>query len=238
MIQRSSGIKATSLLVSVALHAMVLATVPDIIGESGTGPAESGTTLYVNIQRPDPADIMPMDNPGPGRMERPSASDQGASPPQSPLSEAIMSDRAAIKTISRVKVEKAPTPEMITESHPASDRSGADSHEIKPMQVARPGQTARNSRDYQSNLIRLIERHKYYPLYARRKGLEGTSTVAFTVSRSGKIAGISLARSSGTTLLDQAALQTIRRIGQAPPFPDEIKRQRWRFAIPIAYNLR
>jgi protein TonB len=106
------------------------------------------------------------------------------------------------------------------------------------LQIATSGRYSSHTRDYRSALLRLVERYKFYPPPARRMGMEGTSTVAFSVSRNGNISGIALARSSGRTLLDQAALQVIRRIGNAPPFPNEIKRSQWKFSIPIAYSLK
>ncbi|MEJ2529536.1 MAG: energy transducer TonB, partial [Gammaproteobacteria bacterium] len=125
-----------------------------------------------------------------------------------------------------------------TSASSAPSQKGAKTSVKQPMQIAASGQSARLSRDYRSTLLRLIERYNYYPLRARRNGLEGTSTVAFTVSSNGEIGGIALAQSSGMSLLDQAAVQTIKHVGKAPPFPAGIGRSKWRFVIPLAYNIR
>lgn len=240
-----SSIRAISLIASIAAHAMVLAGIPALIGETGTGLAENSSTLRLSVHRLEPADTMPRDNPGLNPLEQSSAQPQlRTTLPQKivqqpePLPVDLKVKTISAKTSAKHDLKIAPIASMTASIQPASSKRGADVNERQPMQVAASGRYARLTRDYRSTLLRLIERHKYYPIHARRNGLEGTSTVAFTVNRNGAIGDISLARSSGTTLLDQAAVQTIIRINNAPPFPADIKRSQWSFAIPIAYNLK
>ncbi len=231
MSQSSYNMGALSLFASVAIHATVLATVPALIGETGNGPAESNSTLQVSIQRLEPSDDLPMENP------EINLSEQHASPQRSDHLPDLFKERSVV-TKSSDKHNPKPRPSLVSTNQPTSNNKGADIEEKRPRQVATSGHVSRLTRNYQSTLQRIIERYKYYPLQARRNGLEGTSTVAFKVSSNGSISGIALARSSGTALLDHAALQTIKRIGNAPPFPDDIKRSQLSFAIPIAYNLK
>jgi len=120
---------------------------------------------------------------------------------------------------------------------PSANEKGARAIEKKPLQVASTGKTRKLSRDYRSSLLRLIQRKKYYPLQARRRGLQGKVLVAFTVVGNGEIKNITLSRSSGKKLLDRAAIRTIKRMGKAPPFPKELKRRNWRFVVPISYSI-
>ncbi|MEJ5234131.1 MAG: TonB family protein, partial [Geminicoccaceae bacterium] len=50
-----------------------------------------------------------------------------------------------------------------------------------------------------------------YPTVARRRGIEGTVTLEVKVSASGLAEQVVLARSSGSALLDEAALEAVRR---------------------------
>ena len=50
-----------------------------------------------------------------------------------------------------------------------------------------------------------------YPEISRRKGEEGTVELSFVVLASGKTTDIVLAHSSGFPLLDDAAIQAVRR---------------------------
>jgi protein TonB len=217
-----------SLLASIALHAAVLASAALMFGEKGTGPAESSSTLHVSVERIEPADDLPKDNPGLSRIEQ--------QPEQSEQSRDRLKTQSA-STDSPAKQE-AYKQISISLSQPASDKKGADIPEQKPMQIAKFGNHARLKSEYQSRLQRLVERHKYYPLQARRNGIQGKATVSFIIRRNGEIENIVLSRSSGKPILDLAAIKTIKRLGKAPPFPNAIKRTRWRFSMPIYYNLR
>ena len=238
------SVRTISLFASVALHAAVLATVSAPIGETATGPAESSSTLYLSVQRSEPADDMPRDNPDLNLLEKlsvtqittPASQDMVQRPDASP--EPLKVHPSQITSLAKPRQESTAAARINTTASSAASRKGAKTTVKQPMQIAASGQSARLSRDYRSTLLRLIERHKYYPLRARRNGLEGTTTVAFTVSSNGEIGGIALAQSSGMSLLDQAAVQTIKRVGKAPPFPAGIDKSKWRFVIPLAYNIR
>ncbi len=58
-----------------------------------------------------------------------------------------------------------------------------------------------------------LSRHLYYPPDAVAKGLEGEVILLLTLSTSGQLTSVEIARSSGHALLDQAALDAARRIG-------------------------
>ena len=54
---------------------------------------------------------------------------------------------------------------------------------------------------------------------ARRRNIQGVVVVVFTIAPGGQIVAARVSRSSGHDLLDEAAQNTIRRVGQFPPFP-------------------
>jgi protein TonB len=61
-----------------------------------------------------------------------------------------------------------------------------------------------------------IERHKEYPEPARTGQVEGSVTVRFTITTQGTVREIGVARSSRRALLDEAAIQAVKK---AAPFP-------------------
>lgn len=63
-----------------------------------------------------------------------------------------------------------------------------------------------------------------------RVGTKGTAVVAFRIGSNGALAGVSLAKSSGSSKLDQAALRVIQR---AAPFPPPPAGARQSFSIKI-----
>jgi protein TonB len=83
----------------------------------------------------------------------------------------------------------------------------------------------------------LLERKKVYPSQARSRNEQGTAVVRFTISSDGSIGGIGLSRSSGHSTLDQAAQETVNRVGRFPPFPGELQRSSLTVQVPLAYRL-
>src|SRR3954468_22041671 len=69
---------------------------------------------------------------------------------------------------------------------------------------------------WQLEVVRLIALKRRYPFMSALLSEWGTVVVAFRVDRQGRIARIGVTRSSGSTTLDNAALELVR---QAQPFP-------------------
>jgi len=65
-------------------------------------------------------------------------------------------------------------------------------------------------------ILERIERAKIYPRSARKRGIEGTATVKFRINPKGNVEEINVVEPSGHSILDKAAVKTIKR---AAPFP-------------------
>lgn len=76
---------------------------------------------------------------------------------------------------------------------------------------------------------------KRYPAGARARGETGRPAVAFSLSPSGSLAGVSLARSSGHGELDAEAVAMVRR---AAPFPRPPAGAPRSFSIAVGFDLR
>lgn len=102
------------------------------------------------------------------------------------------------------------------------------------------GQGARSALAEYSRAIRaLIERNKEYPFAARRMGFQGSLILSFSVNRLGELRSVSLVKTSGNSMLDNAGLRAVRTAGRFPPPPrhamsgaEEIS-----FRIPITFAL-
>ncbi|WP_298353100.1 energy transducer TonB [Rhodoblastus sp.] len=70
---------------------------------------------------------------------------------------------------------------------------------------------------YAGLLAAEIRRHTFYPSAARASGATGVVGVAFTIGPSGRLASLSITRSSGNPMLDAAARTTLRAIHTPPP---------------------
>jgi len=91
---------------------------------------------------------------------------------------------------------------------------------------------------YLQRLQRQIARHMRYPSVSRRRGEEGEVRLSLGISADGSIEDIVLVSSSGVTRLDEAALQTLARVGRFEPLPVLLEMQRWQISVPVVFRLR
>jgi len=75
-----------------------------------------------------------------------------------------------------------------------------------------------------------LNRHKRYP------GGGGTSSVAFTIDRSGRVLSVRLIRSSGSAVLDQEAVALARHASSVPAPPANIGRGSVVLSVPVRFS--
>lgn len=90
--------------------------------------------------------------------------------------------------------------------------------------------------NYPGQVVTRLRRALRYPSEARRDRLSGEVHVSFTVSANGGVGGISVVRSSGSPVLDQAAIATVQRAAPFPAIPDAAGRASWPFTVPLAFT--
>ncbi|MEM7058146.1 MAG: TonB family protein [Pseudomonadota bacterium] len=91
---------------------------------------------------------------------------------------------------------------------------------------------------YISAVRRAIAKKKRYPKRARRRGITGRASIRLTLSADGQLLGVSLAKSSGSDLLDEAALKAARAVGRYPKIPKEMGRSKVSFTQPIGFVVK
>lgn len=92
--------------------------------------------------------------------------------------------------------------------------------------------------DYYAILSAYLNRRKSYPAEARQARQQGVVTVRFTVDRNGGVSAISLKKSSGHGVLDDATLALLQRVAPLPKMPASMARDSITLALPIEYSLR
>lgn len=92
--------------------------------------------------------------------------------------------------------------------------------------------------DYFSLVSAHLKRRKQYPAEAKKAQQQGVVTVRFTVSRDGQVSGVSIKKSSGHPLLDQATLNLMQRVAPLPRFPRSMTKDSVTVSLPIDYSLR
>jgi protein TonB len=105
---------------------------------------------------------------------------------------------------------------------PGAGGSGAPSPEYGP---------------YLRHFRQRVQESLIYPLAARRQGLGGTVELHVWLEATGRVRDVQVARSSSHAVLDDAAVETIRRLGPMP-FPDSLPRRPLLIRLPLVYELR
>ncbi len=171
----------------------------------------------------EPPQVAPVDVPPPAPVPRAEPS----APPEQPRVEATPVPRQEAARIAPPDVPQvaAPTPPAPVQLAPA--------REVAPAPEAEQALVA----NYEQSLSALIRRHEKYPDRARRQGWEGTAVVGLSLSADGKVRDIAVVESSGREILDDAAVQMVRRAAPLPRAPEPLRGRERMVRIPIVFKL-
>jgi len=90
---------------------------------------------------------------------------------------------------------------------------------------------------YGQMLYDMVERNKKYPQMAIRRHLEGRVTVSARISM-GKLVDISLVDSSGHRVLDEQALEMVRKAASTLPIRNGLDKKSFNVLVPIDFKLQ
>ena len=224
-----------------------IALVPFKPGPAGGGGGRPGPITRPEPVAPKPAPVPP--KPQPRVKPLPPPKVQLAPPPPEPTTGPVIPTPAPPPAITRTKPSdtaaagsRAGAPGATT-GVPGSGQGGQGGGRgtgsgggIGPGQG--PGSGSGSAlQGYLREIRRLLEKHKDYPWMARRRQIQGVTVLVFTIAAGGEIESYRVSRSSGQDLLDEAAKETIRKVGHFPPFPADLNRQKLTIEIPLAFRL-
>lgn len=92
-------------------------------------------------------------------------------------------------------------------------------------------------RQYRIALAVEAKRFKRYPARAVELGLGGTVEIRVAVADGGEARDVDLARSSGHTVLDDAALDMIRKAAPRTALPERLQRGGFSVSLPVVFDL-
>jgi protein TonB len=113
----------------------------------------------------------------------------------------------------------------------ANGRAASSNHDSRMASAA--GNAAVSN--YPGKVVAKLRRALRYPSEARSGRLNGVVQVRFVVGSSGDVGSVGLAASSGSPILDKAALATVNRAAPFPPIPEGAGRRSWTFTVPLAF---
>ncbi len=179
-----------------------------------------------------------------------------AAPPAEPVTPKPNVSQTKVIKLKSPKPSKSkvtPAKELVTKPRPtlaAKPNSAATQTTNTEAKVVEPHVNNEVSRQQQANAEQaylyalrseiLLHAQDTYPRRAKRRRWEGIVTLSFTLLPSGKILGVRIQKSSGRSILDEAATSIFqsKMHNQFQSFPAEITRKEWRITIPVSYHLR
>lgn len=249
-----TGSLVPALVASVALHVAVLAGVPDPASHAADAPRAPLNARLAPADAPRAEEIpaAPIATPArrperrgspPPRAERRAAPPPAAAraEPQRPIAR---SEPPVVPVAPVAREERAIADVPETPAAPPSAPAG------RPEPVAALGEPAVVPRavpdavdpgslgQYRLALIGVARRHKLYPDAARERGWEGRVAVELVLDADGALAAATVKHSSGHAVLDQEALQMLRRAAALTPVPPALKGREFRLEVPVLFELR
>ena len=194
--------------------------------EPATEPAEAIREPSAVAALPD-SSAPPSTHPAPSSLE-PRAETAQSAPPVAPRSDPPSANKHARPSRNASPRRRDASPGTATaaaEPTVPNSASGGDAR-------------SRAEQRFLAELREAIAASRYYPPSAQARHIEGRVTLAFVLAMDGALSQVEVRGSSGYAILDQAALETLHRLGRFKPIPPELRRESWPIRVPIEFALR
>lgn len=89
-----------------------------------------------------------------------------------------------------------------------------------------------------ANIVYMMERYKKYPKQARRLNAEGITNITFSIEKNGVVKGAEITKSSGYTVLDNAALKAAQKIVGLNAVNNNSYNEYLKVTVPVDFYLK
>lgn len=127
------------------------------------------------------------------------------------------------------------SPQDVSPKGPVASKSGADGAPPAQLGKKRRGELERR---YYTTLRRHLDRNYVYPRRAQLARIEGVVLIEIVVDARGKILRRRIIRSSGSPILDEAAMKAVAKVSSVPAPPSELPWTRRAIRVPFNYQLK
>lgn len=232
--------------VSGAIHAVVLAAVIGFAladnSEKNLVTVDFSSLSFANVAEAAAGPQGPADNQlqAPEPPEETAAAEEpepekAEEPPPVPKEEPPLPEpeKKKVKEVKKPKkVKKVKRPQPAQPAAASSEEAGGSENPGPGTQgTASQNLGGYSKTDFNYILVK-IRRKLVYPESARQKRIEGRVKAQFVVKRDGSVSNLEVFQSSGSSLLDEAALLAVRKASPLPKPPTSAK-----IVIPISFRI-
>ena len=147
--------------------------------------------------------------------------------------------------LSKPPVSVKPKEEQVTETNPKPEANptrvitkAADApQETKTVNAPSPEKITAATNDYSSLLAAAIAKYKQYPKIAQMRGWQGLIIIELQLNPQGGVIYSQIKKSSGYDVLDQEALEMIKRAAPFPQPPEALRNKNFTVLVPISFKL-
>jgi protein TonB len=218
--------------ISVAVHAVALATLSGLTGgvsKHGEPPVLTATIASRSAPEVAPAVPREADSSPPRPKEKPKTRPVRVSPP-TPQNATPAAAPAP-----------SPAPEQTASSAPANEPAAMQTTAVA-TQGEPSGKTIPDDgkiiRDYRNGLMDYARRFRRYPAQAMERGWEGRVEIRVTVRPDGMIESAVVKTPSGYQILDDQALDMVKRAQTRTPIPPALRGREFTVDIPVSFELQ
>jgi periplasmic protein TonB len=208
---------ATAVGLSLSLHTVVLALLPD-----WRLPEYPSTASIIHVFVAPQTELAP-------------------SAPSSPTTAAVANNRQAITRV-RAPARAAPAPALPAAPHPAatSEPTVAETPEQHALAAPAPADPRHYAAltDYARTLADRIAQHRRYPRLAQLRRMEGEVQMQLRIAAGGALVDVRITRSSGFELLDRHALDMVTRAQPLPTPPETMRAPDLTVLVPVVFRLK
>lgn len=90
---------------------------------------------------------------------------------------------------------------------------------------------------YSSLLANAIAKYKQYPKIAQMRGWQGTVIADLEIDSKGSVMSVKIKKSSTYEVLDNEALEMIKKASPFPPPPENLRGKNFNVLVPISFKL-
>lgn len=241
---------AFAVLASLLLHALILYLFPGFLDSSRARRPSPGP-IVARLVQPQPASeppplAEPPMQPKPEESMRPVPKPLRApsGPPvlSTPVPATAPPSVQAPVVAPRAAEPAQPAPSATASSAPAAKSEPASGQAAPAAPVTPPaaGESADAATvgQYRIAVIAAARRYKRYPRIAMDNNWEGQAEIRMVIGTDGNIASISIKTKSGFEVLDQQALEMIRRAKPQAPIPAALRGKGFTIDVPVVFSLK